>query len=55
MGLSNGEDKPELSHNGEDNVDLSPDDSPWSDNAWSEEEDDVVPRPPSPRVFPFPL
>ncbi|VAI35902.1 unnamed protein product [Triticum turgidum subsp. durum] len=40
MGRVDGEDKAALSPGGDDAADLSPDDSPWSDSAWSEDEDD---------------
>ncbi|KAF7074330.1 hypothetical protein CFC21_079220 [Triticum aestivum] len=40
MGRADGEDKAALSPGGEDTADLSPDDSPWSDSAWSEDDDD---------------
>uniref|UniRef100_A0A453LMA2 BOP1 N-terminal domain-containing protein n=1 Tax=Aegilops tauschii subsp. strangulata TaxID=200361 RepID=A0A453LMA2_AEGTS len=48
MGRADGEDKAALSPGGEDTADLSPDDSPWSDSAWSEDDDDDEVRPRSP-------
>lgn len=40
MGRADEEYKAALSPGGDDAADLSPDDSPWSDSAWSEDEDD---------------
>jgi hypothetical protein len=38
---------------GEDNADLSSDDSPWSDTVWSEDDDEEVRHSPhSPHRFP---